>query len=131
MLKPSDLDSFDKINRGQLKYGIGMAAPLGLFPISVYSTSLTMASKTRVWALGLVVLGINIAVFSHYGGKCQKFLEHCDRKYFYGQTLKQLQDDKFLKINQPKSSLSFHIHSQRYDQSLDKMKVWLKLNSES
>eukprot|EP00344_Euplotes_crassus_P012262 CAMPEP_0197006788 /NCGR_PEP_ID=MMETSP1380-20130617/37071_1 /TAXON_ID=5936 /ORGANISM="Euplotes crassus, Strain CT5" /LENGTH=64 /DNA_ID=CAMNT_0042426539 /DNA_START=664 /DNA_END=855 /DNA_ORIENTATION=+ len=64
-----------------------------------------------------------MAVLTYYNTKFKSFLEHLDKKYFYGQTLKELQDDSFKKINQPKA-ISFHTHPQPLEVRIQKLKAW-------
>mmetsp|Transcript_17407 Transcript_17407/g.17135 ORF Transcript_17407/g.17135 Transcript_17407/m.17135 type:complete len:131 (+) Transcript_17407:487-879(+) len=127
MVDSADLNSFDKIIKGQNKYGLGMTILLGLFPVSMYSKSLTISSKNKIFAFGIMCLVLNMAVLTYYNTKFKSFLEHLDKKYFYGQTLKELQDDSFKKINQPKA-ISFHTHPQPLEVRIQKLKAWKMLN---
>ncbi|CAI2372168.1 unnamed protein product [Moneuplotes crassus] len=127
MVDSADLNSFDKIIKGQNKYGLGMTILLGLFPVSMYSKSLTISSKNKIFAFGIMCLVLNMAVLTYYNTKFKSFLEHLDKKYFYGQTLEELQDDSFKKINQPKA-ISFHTHPQPLEVRIQKLKAWKMLN---
>lgn len=125
LIQTEDLQAINSITKSQNMVGLGLMTSSGSIFLSAYSKNLSGNLKMRAFKLGFIGFLASMGAFGHVNWRFSKFLQHVNDKYFYGQSIKEIQDQTLIKTNRPRN-LNFEGSSWKLSSKLPSFSSWLK-----
>jgi len=125
LIQTGDLKTIDTITKGQNLYGTTAIVASGSFLVSACSKTLSTNLQTRAMCLCALGAITGVSGVVHYSYKFTKYVDYINDKYFYGMSLKDLQNQTVIKTNRPRS-ISFKENSWNLKNKVPSLKGWLK-----
>lgn len=103
LIKTEDLKIIDGITKGQNLAGTTALVGSGSLLMSACSKTLSYNIQARAMCICAFGAVAGVGGVVHYSYKFAKFIDYVNNKYFYGMSLRDLQNQTIIKTNKPRS----------------------------